>query len=239
MENFENRLKASLFPLYQKLLDENSLQGLAAFCVQWGREWGKIPSSSQSPSMLFIGKATNGWGGNGQDVNIIFDPEREDGAFARKDQMEWVENMAGRRDVYNTNKSAFWRMIREISTNFFPNHWWEYVAWSNLYKLAPAHQGNPSAKLRKAQLESCKEILETEIQVLSPQNVVFFTSGWETDFLKYLNGGIAPTPVITKGWDKYFTSMYEIKERKYIVSPHPQGKRENVHRQVICEMIST
>ena len=101
----------------------------------------------------------------------------------RTGQMEWVSNLEGQ-NGNNTNKSAFWRTIKKISIEYFrEKDWYNYIAWSNLYKLSP-EKGNPNANLQNIQRETCLKILDEEIKVLQPNYIIFLTSGWEDYYLQ-------------------------------------------------------
>lgn len=136
--------------------------------------------------------------------------------------MLWVDNLANNKYSYNTNKSAFLRLMRKTAEivleekNVIPQ-----LAWSNLCKLSFV-KGNPSNKLKVAQKEYCKRILEEEIRLLSPKYVVMLTSGWEYVYLKYLDGGTPPTQIAEYTWDKnHKAQKFMIGNVTYITSQHP------------------
>ena len=58
------------------------------------------------------------------------------------------------------------------------NRWVDYVAWTNLYKIAPLDTGNPTTTMMKKQLTACKNILKAEIELFSPTHILFIT-GYE------------------------------------------------------------
>lgn len=64
-----------------------------------------------------------------------------------------------------------------------------------------------------------------------------FTSGWEKDFLNYLNDNNELQSQSTIEWDGYKTQLYVIKGTKFIVSQHPQGKAEDKHVDAILNLI--
>ena len=77
--------------------------------------------SSERTKIFFVGRATNEWHGTEEDVNILFgDPKKKETIFNCYDQMTWVDRDA-QSPVYATNGSAFWRVIRAVSRNYFPN----------------------------------------------------------------------------------------------------------------------
>lgn len=232
----KEKLKEKLIPLYKEMLNVTPVDtGLSPFCLQWGQNYVR------DNGILFVGKATNGWVTNNLDVIDLFDEENDERIFSRHDQMKWVESLEGSVDIYNTRKSAFWRVVKGISQHVFGNeNWSSNIAWSNLYKLAPFEEGNPTETLKSIQLEYCREILKTEIEILNPKIVVFLTSGWENEFLYYLNNRQHTKSIEKIRWND---NLFEIKIYKiggilFITSQHPQGKPESEHVKVITEIIN-
>ena len=158
MKISKKELKDSLLPLYDELLKGNSFEDVCTFCLQWGENF----PVDKKTGILFVGKAVNGWIHDETDINVLFG-ETSDRIFARSDQMEWVSRLEGD-EKYNTNKSAFWRVIKRVSQHYYPNEkWYSNVAWSNLCKIAPFKGGNPNDKLYYEQLKSCQKILSKEM----------------------------------------------------------------------------
>ena len=220
--------------LYNKLLngDLKNEVGLHPFFCQAGDKYlntGKI--------LLFIGKSVNGWVTESKDVNELFDPQNENRIVNRDDQLVWVKNHEGSKEGYNTNRSAFWRVIKAISKEItHTNEWYRYVAWSNLYKASPK-DGLPSKSLRKKQLETCKDILLLDFDSLKPDCVVFLTSNWEDSFLPI--GGYTNDRNQCQEWDnqKYQTCYGRCNGRLMIHSQAPGGKKEQEHADAIVEII--
>jgi len=99
----KSQIKNKLLPLYKNLLTEDVSKinyGLFPFCVQWGEDY----KSNGKTGILFVGKATNGWVTDNLEADNLFDERNEDRIFNRVDQIEWVENLSGVNDVYNTNR---------------------------------------------------------------------------------------------------------------------------------------
>jgi len=229
----KKRLKNKLLPLYKKLLtDVSSIDyDLYPFAVQWGEKY----KSTGKKGILFVGKATNGWVTDSLDADKLFDNKNEDRIFDRKDQIEWVENLSGVNDVYNTNRSQFWQLVKKTAVKFYgDNRWYRHVAWTNLYKVSP-ESGNPKESLKKMQFDSCVEILKKEIEVFNPKFVVFLTSGWENPFLSSL--GMDTGNVRTVSWDKYETRAFDAGGRTFILSQHPMGKKIEEHRDALLELM--
>ncbi len=228
-------LKSALKPLYRDLLEHvsNRNDAKSSFCVQWGKNY---PTESHS-GILFVGKATNGWVDKNdtepKTVERIFD-DKENPVFNRDDQMEWVEKLKGNKGGYNTRRSAFWRVIEYITKYFYKDDWWSHVAWSNLYKISPK-EGNPDGDLIRAQFGDCVKILKKEVEILSPEIVVFLTGmTWGYDFLKHYNDGEDPEETCDK---EKWGNVYKIDDIIFIISPHPQGKPKE-QRECLIKLIS-
>lgn len=235
MSNTEiaEKLLSSLYPIYEDLLNKENLGDICVFCIQWGNNF----PSPENKGILYVGKAVNGWITNEKNAKLLFDLSNKDRIFQRSDQIEWVKNLRGTNDIYNTNKSAFWRVISKISESTYSNNWYSDVAWSNLYKLAPWEGGNPNASLRRIQEDHCKNILAKEIEVLSPKFVIMLTSGWEREFLKHMNDGKDIKHKEVVNWGNYTSNLYHINNVYYITTQHPQGKKETPHAKAISGFI--
>ena len=75
--------------------------------------------------------------------------------------------------------------------------------------------------------------------MLSPKFVVLFVGDWISDFLSYINHG--HTQSIDKcTWGAgncYETKLYEIDNRYFIRTEHPQGKKEDEHINCLLSMM--
>jgi hypothetical protein len=230
-----NSLKKALKPIYKELLSQIDIdKDIYTFCSQWGKSF----ADKDNKRILFVGKATNGWVSKSTDVETLFGND-DNRIFDRSDQMEWVNNLKGNTKGYNTNNSAFWRVIKKTAQNVLKtDNAIPKIAWSNIYKIS-YHSGNPDSKLKKMQKEYCKLILEKEIELMSPKYVVFLTSGWEKVFFKYLNNGIEPIPTNTIKWKgENYSKSYEIGKTTFITSSHPQGKNEEEHVKALTELLT-
>jgi hypothetical protein len=235
MKDFKSEIKEKLKPLYKDLIDACSLEGDSAFCVQWGSRFPKTRNSG----VLFVGKCLNGSSNGFLNANILFGNSKN-GLVSGDEHLEWVEECEGNSEGYNTNKSAFWRTIKKISMAIYPeksDNWYKMVAWSNLYKLSPQAEGNSTEAQKTAQFESCLSILKKEISIMSPKHIVMFTSGWEESFLFFLNKEQRPKPIAKSSWGEYESFLYEINNKFFIVSHHPQGKDEEKHTRAIIRLI--
>lgn len=62
-------------------------------------------------------------------------------------------------------------------------------------------------------------------------------SGWEKDFLYYLNDTNHTKSVEKIEWKGHEIKIYNIKDVFYITSQHPQGKNETDHVKSITDLI--
>ena len=247
-----NNFKQELVTLYQDLIDsvkDYKNQSLRYYAAQWGECF----PSGDNDGILFIGRATNDWRTDSEDVNILFgDPYTTDTIFNCYDQMIWVENCAKQEssDTYNSNRSAFWRLIRRIARfhhkidNVDRFGDLKKIAWSNICKVAP-YSGNPNYSLYYAQLDIAEKILETEIKYLSPKYLIFLTGwSWAADTITYLTKQSKEDIENRIDWlewghnNKYRTGRLEMDNTVFIISEHPQGKNVDAHFDTIMKLIN-
>lgn len=109
------KLKEKLLPLYEELYMEFGSEAfkehLSSFYVQIGSEW------KENHGLLFVGKATNGWGISSSAEELFADFTNES-----EDPLKWVEDQKGDDSEYNTSKSAFWRVTENIAHSYFPQN---------------------------------------------------------------------------------------------------------------------
>lgn len=199
--------------------------------------------------LLIFGRAVNGWGEDPQHLAALADENKAKtfSEVALKDAcrengecpMLWVTELAGEdlnddgTSRYNTNRSAFWRVIKATLgrlniADTTGERWPSSIVWSNLYKIAPVGGGNPSSRLCNAQLEDCTKLFSIEMDSFAPKRVIFATGlDWAEPFL--VNNGVT----FSKGdGSNYVEAFGKIILRdgqvcRFVVAPHPQGKNEN------------
>lgn len=88
--SMKQSLYKALKPLYAELLghlSEDAKSKMSPFCVQWGRNF----PTTQFSGLLFVGRATNGYGTDAtESVDVLFDGEGDSLGFARPNQMSWL-----------------------------------------------------------------------------------------------------------------------------------------------------
>ena len=198
--------------------------------------------------LMVIGRAVNGWSQGWKPdsfcdwnkIDLFADGVLESVEEGKPCPMSWVTNCWGNMDFdYNTAKSAFWRVIRNVTLELNPYddaiNWPSYLVWSNLYKISPAEGGNPSDRLCAVQFELCKFLLLEEIKTYKPRHLLFLTGGWANPFLDVLNPAFEDVTDCTYVEAVGKTSVYECFNSKFVVAAHPQGKVENKWVEEVIE----
>lgn len=239
--SFAVKLEQRLKPLYERLISDVSHLNREkyTFAVQWGKHF----PHKQKDGFIFVGRATNGWGEESKDIDIdtLFG-ETNDSAtiFNCDDQMTWVEvDKNGYQKGPASKASAFWRVIRAVACHFYPVDYINYIAWSNVCKIQYDDKKNPTGRLYDSQIDTCKEIFKTELDVLSPKFIIMFTGGYgESDMLSFLNGGEMPSAIDSANWGEYNVDVYAIGDMYFFCTEHPQGKAEQSHIDCLIELIN-
>jgi len=211
-------------------------KGLTVFTALKGINY----QSSQNKVMI-VGRAPNKW-------EHDFIPRKEDSIekcissvhnTIEEWTLNWVKNLWGKtlneegKKKYNTKKSAFWRLSKNIAKHQNPNTEFsiDSIVWSNLYKISNQKGGNPSAKLKDVQFHLCKQILDAEIDYYKPKYIVFLTgSNWALPFLKDATQVQNCTSKYVKQVGIYCGSIY-------VIAQHPQGKSEEAHLKEIVQYL--
>ena len=201
--------------------------------------------------LMVVGRAVNKWRGcipfeaiasrdDSCDERGRFAKEVADGGQDEVCPMQWVlecwarpRGTTRREDPpegYNTKRSAFWRVIKQVTDKVrigaSEEDWASHLVWSNLYKVAPKKGGNPTRKQMKAQFGGCKELLWREIDDFAPSRLLFLT-GWEDWAKPFLQecGEVA----LAEGTHVEATGRLRTREGRScatVVANHPQGKPE-------------
>lgn len=135
--------------------------------------------------------------------------------------------------------------------HIYGQEWYDYVACSNICKVAPNSAGNPSNKIFYDTLENNIKIFNIELDFWSPKYVVLFTDGirkdaktvidWTSCFIKSLNNNTMPKLSYELSWDEEKPDMkiriYKLGEMYIIQSVHPQGQKVDLHKDAIINII--
>jgi hypothetical protein len=194
--------------------------------------------------LMVVGRAVNGWTKGITPGQLAAPGEAE--RYARDVQesvsgkgkcpMLWVTGDWGAAEGYNTKRSAFWRCIRSVVQNLGiadvdDAGWPSRLVWSNLYKVSPAHGGNPSNALCEVQLPGCVKLFNLELDTYQPSRVLFLTgSDWAAPFLK-------EAELQEAEGRQYVSLVGETHGAWCVIAVHPQGKRgEAWTREVVAAL---
>lgn len=148
--------------------------------------------------LMIIGRSVNGWT---QLTETSADDFATNAANAIVDKgFSWLRDDGrgvdtytresdGKECRYNINGSSFFRCTRKILNKMKPittmcDRWFEHIVWSNLYTVAPLHNGNAEGKLQDVQLELSKKLLLQQIEFYKPTHILFITD-WDWWFDRF------------------------------------------------------
>ncbi len=175
----------------EKKTKDVNFGGLSHFVSMRGKYYDR-----QDVRLFIVGRAVNGWGSLNCETSEVFGEEASQ--LFEQTGFNWIAPESKNSDLYNIvpkekdryhlNGSPFWRTARNVwdglTGNTFFNDgdnkekWVEYIAWSNICKIAPPVTGNPDTKMHREQIAICREILKEEIKVYKPTHILFVT-GYE------------------------------------------------------------
>ena len=90
-------------------------------------------------------------------------------------RLEWVRSYYKDKKRSTESSSPFWCLSKKVTKQLLPEYekdWTKYIAWTNLYKLAPFNGGNPDSELCSLQKDTCKIILQEELNHLTPTHIL-------------------------------------------------------------------
>lgn len=189
--------------------------------------WPKI-GRRYDGELLLVGRAVNGWV-DLWDVGAGTDPV-ELAAIARQTgedgvdgcQMGWVLDRWKRGDGdYDTARSQFWVTAREVMIAGHPEResvWPSHLTWSNLAKVSRWTKGNPSWRLRQAQLGLGAELLAREVAELAPRRVLVFAGrDWFEPFADAL--------ALDVEWhDGLVEGVADHGDQRWVIAVHPMTR---------------
>ncbi len=221
----------------------NSFSELSHFIGMRGKDY-----CNQSVRFLLVGRAVNGWRSmDTTNASAFADQACELFETDHFDWIEWDDEAKRLRNddpngYYWLNKSPFWRMSEDVwrsipsvpeVQNSSKKIWTDYIAWTNLYKIAPKDQGNPTQTMSVKQLGACRRILKAEITLLKPTHILFLTGyrGWFEDFREIFDADFSEAKENKhRNGEKnnYFVETYAITAEgtKIIVACRPDQRDE-------------
>jgi hypothetical protein len=149
--------------------------------------------------------------------------------------MRWVEDLAGG-PKYNTNRSAFWRVIRAVTSKAYSSPdpsapgWTRVLCWSNLFKLSPEGGGNPSTKLGRLIAQTSARLLRQEVAEFAPDAVLVLAG---LDWFRPFADGLGVR--LSAGGPVEATSTTG--STRWVIAKHPERKPEQPATQAIAEAL--
>lgn len=181
--------------------------------------------------LMVVGRAVNGW-----NTALTVEEARSEALVAQRisqvrerserDGMRWVTELAGNREGYNTNNSAFWRVNRRVSLppdadDERKQAWSAHLIWSNLYKAAPVEGWNPGGDFLRSQTGAACELLAREIDELNPRRILVLAGRWWFEpFANHLDLDIGWRSGLVEGVTSY-------NNRPLVIAQHPMTKPES------------
>ena len=205
---------------------------LTGFLAMEGRSY------SSSGGLMVVGRAVNGWMDGylpeefaDRDIRENHASDLQEKSVGQSCPMTWVTKQWGATHVYNSRKSAFWRVIKQVTERLEiskpgSEDWPSHLIHSNLYKLSPAAGRNPGNSLVDAQLCGCKQLFKRELQDYCPKYLLLLTGkDWAEPFLDIFQdvdvSSMGQYVCCTASW--YSSSGIAT---RVVVAVHPQGKPE-------------
>ena len=144
--------------------------------------------------------------------------------------MKWITDNWGPNPKYSTARSAFWRVAKRIVAGLQISDdsasWSSYLAWTNLYRVAPAERGNPSARLQNTQIDWCKQALTEDVLALQPRRLLLMTgTNWAGPFISNMQLQEWAPSALVQAWGRWILPTGA--PIAVVVAKHPQGKPEN------------
>lgn len=140
--------------------------------------------------LLVLGRACGGSGFTPNRRVIHFDPAVSSSIKISKEairqtieseisnDLDWLEAYEPKSNGEKKKRiTPYLKLEKDVSEYLNPNHighWYDFIAYSNLFKFIPLTGGNPSKGLVLAQANSSElaEILRIEIQTLKPTHIL-------------------------------------------------------------------
>lgn len=187
-----------------------------------------LAGSSFNGKLMVIGRSVNGWERAWLPSKLTEEECEEIIATCMAVSMRWVQECWGANTTYgyNTKRSAFWRVVRGVTTGLdVPvDTWWDAIVWSNLYKVSFAAGWNPTGALMDFQQQKAEAILVAEIAQWEPQQLLFLTGrNWAAPFIERVFGEVS----YEHQAEGIFKVIGQRVARSVVVAPHPMGKAES------------
>lgn len=189
------RLSAEYESEYRQMVRE--LYGVPSYRTRHLAAFWPVVRPDHQPGRgwMFVGIATNGWGGRSDD-GPWFGRRGAPRLGRIRDFYGWEESDLRQGGCVRVGPwpGAFWTTIKRLCPTRLQDldeREWKgprWAAWSNLYKVAPTSErggANPDEGLRRAQLDFCRSLLRREVREIRPKRVIVLSgASWWADFFR-------------------------------------------------------
>ena len=184
--------------------------------------------------LFVIGRVTNGWYEPWRKEEFtestrrlaILKRTRKISESIHRCPLLWVIDRAGDPE-YNSNDSAFWRVIKRVSLEGIRDWkrvetWPSWICWSNLLKVGPdSMQIRPSAALKRAQQIHGTRLIEHELSEFNPRRVLVLSGrDWFEPFAEGLGLQVKWRSGLVEG-------IATCNGRRWVIAKHPMKKPED------------
>ena len=175
---------------------------------------GKCFPQENNSGFVFYGRSNNGWNPNC--------PLTMDGV---------VDHM----------HRPFFNLMSRVSEHFYPENWNNYVTWSNICKVVPVSKGNPSDNLWYMQYDYMVEILQKELEILSPKAVILVTgntAGARWDAPLFEGNNLIDYKMDECEWiEGCNATLYKKDNTIFIITDRPERRAIEPHTNCIINLI--
>lgn len=181
--------------------------------------------------ILVMGIATNGWPNpwscSSFKNSIIEKSINESLPEENMCAIDWVNEHWYDKN-WRVRHSSFWQVTYKLiqaKYNCNDENWCCKMAWSNLYKIAPAYGGNPEIDIEwQSQYENCKKLFEMEIEELKPKNLLLITG---LDWVCWGEGHFIEEKKLEKhNKNKYVKATGNFKNSNVIITIRPEYQNQ-------------
>lgn len=236
------RLNDILAPLNEEMKEQVQKSSIAFDMNQFATfstVHGENFPIGEKTGIIFYGRANNGWDEETEDFemeNIDINPE--------------------------LRSKPFFKLMKSVSQHYNSEDWTSYIAWSNVYKLAPFESmeecseasrwiyrdyktTNPSDKLCDLQEDSVVKILRKEIDFLAPKVVVLVTGNTAGEQWDFAMQTAFPqwNKIVDRIWytgsQTCTATLYESEGFYFIVTDRPEFRPLKEHADCLINLIDS
>ena len=210
----QETLEKGVIELYNKMESDPEVQKFDSIgLTSFIAQCGRDYPMEKNMGIMFYGRFNNGW----NPMNPL--------------TMDDLPSETGR---------PFFNLIRHISEHYYPESWNTYVVWSNMCKVGPEKENNPTEALWNAQYFHMVDILNKEMEILSPKVVIFVTGNvsehWDAPLFE--KNDLKEHQVEEVMWaENGRTTLYKKNDRLYLITDRPEFRVLQPHVDCIIDMI--